>query len=449
MIRVIIRLVALSGVLGLTPEFFIVHFDAPIVTAKPAVFSRGGPTREAQQEKPAEQVFKNIQVFKGLPASHLRPAMSFMAASLGVTCENCHTNPWDSDAKPAKQTARQMIVMMRDINRENFAGSTVVTCATCHRGQPTPRSLPPLGQLTEPRSNAVRADVKTDAPLPAVDQIFDNYVAALGGKAALDKLETRIVRASEISSDGSRSTVEIYAKAPNKLLTITTASPPAKSLYVQGFTGASAWAQFNNGKVTELSGVDLIQVTRDAEFHKGLSYFRAEYADITVKGKERIDGRDVYVIQGMNSEALREWLFFDVQTGLLARRYGELQTVLGRIPFQADYSDYRKVDGGTLPFVTRWSLLGSSWTDTYTEVKHNLPIDDAKFRRPAPPGGKLIHRFRPPRFAQSKEKAEARDVIARSACSGFDLTALLTRRSGDQQHHIYSVRYDAFRLTRQ
>src|SRR5262249_48625936 len=46
-----------------------------------------------QEEKTAEQVYKNIQVLKGISASQLRPAMTFIAGSLGVSCEHCHTNP--------------------------------------------------------------------------------------------------------------------------------------------------------------------------------------------------------------------------------------------------------------------------------------------------------------------------------------------------------------------
>jgi hypothetical protein len=324
-----------------------------------------------------------------LPASQLRPAMSFMSASLGVSCEHCHTNPWDSDAKLAKQTARQMILMTRRINQENFAGGTAVNCATCHRGQPTPTSLPPLAQPAPRRENDAPSETRKDTPLPIVEQIFDRYIQALGGKAALDKLTTRVIKAAEVSADGSTSTVELYAKAPNKLLSITTASPPAKSVYVQGFTGESAWGQFNNGRVSDLSGLDLVQATRDAEFHKGLSYFRTEYSQITLKGRERIGEREVYVVQGMNSDDFREWLFFDTQTGLLVRRYGELKTVLGRMPFQADYEDYREVDGVKLPFTTRWSLPGNGWVDKYLGVKQNLPIDDAKFVKPSPPAEKV------------------------------------------------------------
>lgn len=347
--------------------------------------SLDGQEKKAEQDKPAEQVFKNIQVLKGLPASQLRPAMSFMAASLGVKCSYCHTNPWDSDVKPAKQTARKMLLMMRKVNQENFGGTTVVNCATCHRGQTTPISVPPFAQPVSPGVNSETADTKTAPLMPTVDQIFDNYILALGGQNALDKLTTRVTKASEVSTDGTTATIEIYAKAPNKMLMITTASPPAKSVYAQGFTGTSAWGQINHGRVVSLEGTELLQATRDAEFYKGLSYFRGEFARITLKGKERIGEREAYVIQGMNTEDFYEKLFFDTKTGLLVRRYGELKTALGPLPFQADYEDYREVDGVKLPFTIRWSLPGNGWTDRISEIKHNAQVDETKFSMPKTP----------------------------------------------------------------
>src|SRR6185503_13150676 len=66
------------------------------------------PAATQGNEKTAEQVYKNIQVFKGLPASQLLGAMNFMAGSLGVSCNHCHVpNQFAKDEKPAKQTARQ------------------------------------------------------------------------------------------------------------------------------------------------------------------------------------------------------------------------------------------------------------------------------------------------------------------------------------------------------
>ena len=93
--------------------------------------------QDVQHEKSAEQAYKNIQVFNGLPASQLQIVMTFMAGSLGVRCNYCHTNPFDKDDKPTKQTARRMIQMVFDINRGNFSGRDAVTCYTCHRGQPS------------------------------------------------------------------------------------------------------------------------------------------------------------------------------------------------------------------------------------------------------------------------------------------------------------------------
>src|SRR5215210_4608816 len=101
-----------------------------------------------QQGKTAEQVYKNIQVLKGVPASQLQGAMSFMADSLGVGCSYCHSKSFDADDKPTKQTARKMIRMVFDLNKgssEIFSGSTV-SCYTCHRGKPEPISVPAIAQ---------------------------------------------------------------------------------------------------------------------------------------------------------------------------------------------------------------------------------------------------------------------------------------------------------------
>jgi len=78
-------------------------------------------------------------------------------------------------------------------------------------------------------------------------------------------------------------------------------------------------------------------------------------------------------------------LYFDGQSGLLLRliRYGE--TPLGRLPTQIDYADYREVDGVKIPL--RWTLSRSSgrFTIQVSDVKQNVPVDDAKFVRPPEP----------------------------------------------------------------
>ena len=93
-------------------------------------------------DPPVEQTKKNIKVMQGLPSSQLIPVMAFMANSLGVTCAHCHEKEWESDAKPAKESARKMIALQRAINEQQYGGKPTVTCNTCHHGQvktaPTP-----------------------------------------------------------------------------------------------------------------------------------------------------------------------------------------------------------------------------------------------------------------------------------------------------------------------
>src|SRR5262252_507271 len=47
-----------------------------------------------------EDVYKNIQVFKGRPAEEMLITMRFFRASLGVACTWCHMEPDDTKVGP-------------------------------------------------------------------------------------------------------------------------------------------------------------------------------------------------------------------------------------------------------------------------------------------------------------------------------------------------------------
>jgi len=100
-----------------------------------------------QENKPAEEVFKNIQWLKGIPAARMLRIMEIgYARSLGVDCTHCHVpGVWEKDDKPTKQIARDMGAMMVAINKEHLAkiknlksAAPAINCTTCHRGQTKP-----------------------------------------------------------------------------------------------------------------------------------------------------------------------------------------------------------------------------------------------------------------------------------------------------------------------
>src|SRR5213082_3284205 len=141
-------------------------FSSPKVITETKLTS--SQDKSSPPEKTAEQVYKNIQIFKGMPASELDGDMAFISGSLGVRCNYCHVNPFDKDQKPTKLTARKMIQMVFDLNRGSFNGQGAVSCYTCHRGQPQPISVPALGRnLWQPTNQTA----KQGSPLPHVEQI--------------------------------------------------------------------------------------------------------------------------------------------------------------------------------------------------------------------------------------------------------------------------------------
>lgn len=166
------------------------------------------------QERTAEQTYRNIQVFKGLPESQLLAAMQFIAGSLGVSCQHCHTNQFPQDNKPTKQAACRMVAMMRAINQGNFSDKLSVNCYTCHRGQLKPALVLPVTS-NQPAAIEIRSK-KTVETIPTVDQVLDKYLKAIGGKARLDGVSTQWMKGSVVDSNGTHP-LEIYRKAPSKM----------------------------------------------------------------------------------------------------------------------------------------------------------------------------------------------------------------------------------------
>jgi hypothetical protein len=368
-----------------------------VVALKGRTISVEAATVQTQEDKPVEQVQKNIQVLKGMPSSQLLPVMHFMRTSLGVRCDYCHVaenGKYWMDDKPAKQTARRMLQMVAEINKANFGGKTVVTCNTCHRGSTQPSHIPAIGQGSFTNTTFAEGNPKPAEVLPTADQLFDRYVQALGGKPAVDKIKTRTTKSTllrpklinsgtpraAILNRGETWTIETFYKAPEKFLAVVTT--PEEVIY-QGFIGSVGWTKTSDGQ-HEMNSADVARIKRQADLYKDLN-LKEQYSKIGLVGKERIGDREVYVVEARSLENKTEKLFFDVQSGLLLRRTVFTEIKLGLDPVQTDYEDYREVEGVWLPFTVKTSYLDDNHfgtTRTLTEVKQNVPIDDARFNAP-------------------------------------------------------------------
>jgi hypothetical protein len=110
-----------------------------------------------------------------------------------------------------------------------------------------------------------------------------------------------------------------------------------------------------------------------------------EYSELDVAAQEKIDNADVYVLNATRRDNIHERLYFDAQNGLLVRRVTFGPTMVGLLPEQVDFTDYRDAGGIKLPFTVRVATADStnpSSTRTFEDVKLNAAIDPTRFEKP-------------------------------------------------------------------
>jgi photosynthetic reaction center cytochrome c subunit len=346
----------------------------------------------------SEQAFKNVTVLKGIPVDEFMDTMGFIAASTNYNCIDCHVDSkvegdWSSYAQdtPRKTTARRMILMVNAINKTNFGGARVVTCYTCHRNvQGAPKVTPSLaaqyGEPPEPDPNEVEIR-RQAADAPSADQVFDKYLQTVGGAQKAAAITSIVFKGTYQGYAEAKAPVDIYVKAPNQRTMIVHTDAGDRTTTFDGSNGwMAAPAMDKPVPVIRLTNGDLDAVRLDAvlSFPAGIKQAMTK----PLVGWSSIDDKDVLVVQGTASAGRSPVkLFFDKQSGLLVRQVRYADTIIGRVPVQVDYSDYRDVAGAgiKLPF-----HVITTWTDGRSDVllasaATNVAIDAAKFNQPAPP----------------------------------------------------------------
>jgi len=218
------------------------------------------------------------------------------------------------------------------------------------------------------------------AAMPTADQVLDHYVQAIGGRAAWLKLNSRVSKGSiEIPAmNNLTGTVEIHEKAPHFMLAVINLGGAA---FEQGFDGNIGWSNNPQNGLRELSGGELDDARREANFYHALD-LRKNYTKITVSGIERVDEHDTYALEATRAQGAPDKMYFDMQTGLMVRSVNQRYTPDGVTEFTADVDDYTEVDGVKLPFTVRQTGASATFIIRFTEVHHNLQLTDAQFAKP-------------------------------------------------------------------
>jgi photosynthetic reaction center cytochrome c subunit len=343
---------------------------------------------QPQAPQMSEQAFKNIQVLKGIPVDEFMGTMGLFSAALSVCCGDCHkgagtSNPeWEAET-PRKRTARNMIQMVNDINRTRFNGRQVVTCWTCHRGQPKPAATPGLDRIYgEPVVEPPDILPAAQSGVPTLDQVFDKYLQALGGAANVASITSYAVKGTSIAYGevGSGDSAELNAKAPNQLSIVVHGRDGDLERVFDGRDGyfklPLTVVEVYPWTAGALQGAKLeAELLFPARIKEYLNSWRVSFP-VT------LDGHDTQVVQGNGPDGLVATLYFDKDSGLLRRLTRYSNSAVGRVPTQIDFSDYRAVNGVMFPFKWSYGWVSGREEYTWTDARTNVPIDAAKFAKP-------------------------------------------------------------------
>jgi len=152
---------------------------------------------------------------------------------------------------------------------------------------------------------------------------------------------------------------------------------------MMGFDGTIGW---HNTPIREDTG-DELRLVKELGTKVPALDFRQEHTNVQVDAVEKIGERSVIRVVGTRKDGIAavDRVYFDALTGLLARSYTTMQSVIGGFPEETTYDDYRDVSGLKVPFTVQ--LVSAEGTRTYkwSQVDANAPVDGSRFTKPNPP----------------------------------------------------------------
>jgi hypothetical protein len=225
--------------------------------------------------------------------------------------------------------------------------------------------------------SAIAGGPQKPKELTTTEQVLERFIDALGGREAIEKLETRVCLGRETTDFPSyeppvyeSKNIQAKAKIPRSTLYTTLVDSYGEKT---GYNGSIGWAQ-------DKCGIRRDDYVKTAKFHWIVNPHNAllieeYYPDLTFAGKKEMKGHIVYALEPAALDPLYWGLYFDVNSGLLVG-----------IGFYWDLEDYRPVDGVLFPHRILTSRKGGQTWWEFFEVKHNVPINDSLFNMPSEKG---------------------------------------------------------------
>jgi hypothetical protein len=234
--------------------------------------------------------------------------------------------------------------------------------------------------LVPPTINA-----QSPAATPTVDELVAKNLAAKGGAAALNAIQTIRFEGRMLVNQGQ---IELaytqVKKQPGKVRT---------NAVLQGMTVVQAYDNSNGWKIypfqgrkdpEKMSSDEAKSLVEDAEIGGPLVDWKAQGKTVTYLGTEDVEGTAAHKLKIVRKNGDVSYVYLDPDYFLEIRTLDQHTEQGAKVEVETDLGDYEKVNGVFFPFSIESGSKGSTDKQKIILDKGaaNIPVDDAIFRFP-------------------------------------------------------------------
>jgi hypothetical protein len=211
--------------------------------------------------------------------------------------------------------------------------------------------------------------------LPKAEQILDQYVDAIGGLAALEKINNRVVKGTmEIKGAGVALHLTIYQARPNRSHSVIESDVTGK--IENGTDGEVAWQMSATAGPQVMEGKEKAGFLHANVFDR-LVYWRKVFKQIETTGIEDVAGKPCYRVVVTPPDLAPQTMYFDMESHMMIKVQMTLENQAGMIPTEVSVGNYRSVDGILVACKMVTRVMGQERITTINSVEQNvtLPVD--------------------------------------------------------------------------
>ena len=213
----------------------------------------------------------------------------------------------------------------------------------------------------------------------AAEQILDRFAEVSGGRAAFDRIQSRLTKATlELPRQGIQIEVQAVARKPNQIAIEATSELTGR--IVRASDSKEAWMISAAGPRV-MHGAEKESFLEESRLDRPI-YWRESFKGVSSGGTGAAGGQPCTKVRAALAAGRLLTLCFDDTSGFLTMMEGTAITDGGEIPYTALVGDYRKVDGVLLAHEVKTQIMGQERITRISSIVHNTIIPEETFAPP-------------------------------------------------------------------